>query len=97
MHMGSASGPSLAARTSAREVHACKVHAHKVTSPPEADFSRIWLISIEFTIEIKLLERQILKKIASGGKLIAVNYRPTANLLSSRGPYTNWNMQLVNS
>ena len=38
MHMCSASGPSLAARTSAREVHACKVHAHKVTSPPEVFF-----------------------------------------------------------
>ena len=54
--MCSASGPSLAARTSARKVHACKVHAHKVTSPPEADFSRIWLVSTDFTIETTLLE-----------------------------------------
>ena len=61
MHMCSASGPSLAARTSAREVHACKVHAHKVTSPPEAIFfHEILSFSTDFTIDIPFLEQQVI-------------------------------------
>ena len=60
--MRSASGPSLAARTSVYKVHACKVHANKVML-----FLLIWLVSVELYNRYQASETTHSKKIASGG------------------------------
>ena len=65
--MCSASGPSLAARTSVYKVHACKVHACKVHANKVMLVLLIWLVSVELYNRYQASETTHSKKIASGG------------------------------
>ena len=65
--MCSASGPSLAARTFVAKSMPVKCMPVKYMPTKISFFIKMLLVSVEFSIDIKALRRQLLKNFASGG------------------------------